>query len=209
LMDPALGTRGIQIQFEPSDSESVTSFEIYRSLKADSLGDPILTDLGPKDREALIVVPDTNPPFKLFFGVRAIRRLETGEKLISAHLPIESLQVLSPVRIYHPSNGDHIASSEIELEVGVTTDQGILLRQSWWELGENGWHIRLDTCLPRNDCQTPLFGSVIRKDTITLSDPIQGFVTNLLCVQGSEVFDGRLTAQRQSLICTRFDRSKP
>ncbi len=204
LLDPALGTRGVALEFTAEDSGLVTSFDVYRSLHPDSLGSPALANLDPKLNRVLLSVPDTNPPYTLYFGVRAVKRLETGEKLFSDSIPIDSLEVLPPVRVYRPANNENLLGIRLPVEVGVGSDQGILLRQSWWEKIDTGWVMRLDTCLPLEDCQTPLFGNVIQRDSVTLSHRGGASIPTLFCVLGSEVFDGRSTAQKQSLSCTRF-----
>lgn len=209
LLDPALGTRGVAVEFVAEDSGLVTSFDVYRSLHPDSLGSPAIANLDPKTKRAVVSVPDTSPPYTLYFGVRAVKRLETGEKLFSDSIPVDSLEVLPPVRVYHPANKESLAGIRLPVEVGVGSDQGILLRQSWWEKNDTGWVMRLDTCLPIEDCQTPIFGNGIQRDSVTLSHSGQVDAPNLFCVTGSEVFDGRLTAQKQSLTCTRFLRQMP
>jgi hypothetical protein len=206
LIDPESGLRGVKISFAPQEPEDITSFQLYRSLRADSLGAPFQSEIAAGEREVLIPLPDSSPPMTVYFGLRAIQKLETGETWSSEEMPIDSVVVLPPVQIYAPGKGDTLAASVLPLEVRANSDQGILLRQLWWEKDSDQWTLRLDTCLPRHDCITPRFGAVSQTDTVTLN-----FVSTipkpaLLCVQGSEVFDGRQTAQRQSLACTRFYR---
>jgi hypothetical protein len=215
LLDPGLGTRGIRVAFRPEGDQIFTGYEVFRSTRVDSLGAPIANAV-PIDAPWFdVALPDTSPPYKVFFGVRAVRRLETGEPWFSEKIALDSISIQPAVRIHHPAQGDSVIGNQVLIEVGAQSDPGITLRQAWWH-HENGTWIRgLDTCLPRLDCETPRFGNVLVQDTLFLN-PVSNATTpgsfgpnGLVCVHGSEVFDGRSTALRQSLACTRFWRVKP
>jgi hypothetical protein len=206
LLDPELGLRGAKISFRPTDSVGITSFHLYRSLQADSLGAAVKVDIDAQSRSVVIPLPDSSPPMTVYFGLKAIQRLETGETWQSGEMHLDSVMVLSPAQIYAPGKGDTLDGAALPIEVGATTDQGMVMRQMWWEKEAETWSFRLDTCLPRNDCFTPRFGTVSLSDTVVLNFSSSTPRPALVCVLGSEVFDGRLSAQRQSLSCSRFYR---
>jgi hypothetical protein len=215
LLDPGLGTRGVRVAFEPEGDHIFTSFEIFRSTRADSLGAPIASAIPTDAPWVEVALPDTSPPYKVFFGVRAVRRIETGEQWFSEKITLDSLAIQPAVRIYRPAQGDTLIGNQVIVEVGALSDPGITLRQAWWHHENGSWVRGLDTCLPRLDCETPRFGNVSVQDTLFLN-PVSNATTSgsfgpngLVCVHGSEVFDGRSTAIRQSLACARFWRVKP
>jgi hypothetical protein len=89
LLDPGLGTRGVRVAFvaegeaAAGNEATFTGFEVFRSVTKitnDSLGDPIASGLPTDTPWVEIALPDTTPPYKVYFGVRAVKRMETGEK---------------------------------------------------------------------------------------------------------------------------------
>lgn len=225
LLDPGLGTRGVRVAFEAEATEDgagageaeFTGFEVFRSIAMitnDSLGDPIAAGLPADTPWVEIALPDTTPPYKVYFAVRAVKRMETGEKWYSEKVDIDSLAIQPAARIYRPAPGDTLVGNQAHLQVSIQSDQGIVLRQMWWHREGNTWMRGLEDCLPRNDCDTPRFGNVWVDDSLVLA-PLGGGSTGnlgepnaLVCVHGAEIFAGRLAAMRQSLACSRFWRSR-
>jgi|GEM_PF-3796945 len=209
LLEPAVGTRGVHLEFACEDSARITAYEIYAGFDPDSVLSPIQSDLPGNQREAWAALPDTSPPYDIYFGIRGVSRLETGEVLRSEPPEMTVLRVLEPVRLYQPAANDTLRGSGLIAEVGISSDQGVLLRQTWWELGDLGWGIRLDTCFPQDQCLTPSFGNRLLRDSVHIQADAGASVSAMLCIAGSEDFDDRQTARRQSLSCSRFERKSP
>ncbi len=204
LLDPAQGSPGAHVAWS-APSAAISSLELYQSLRSDSLGAPVLTGIPPAPASVDVALPDSSPPFTVYFALRAVQVDPTGEKNYSDTLELDSLLITAPPGIYQPANGDTLTGRTAPVSVLIGSDPGATLRQAWYEDEDTGWAMALDTCLPRSDCLTPLFGTNLVTDTIELAPAPAGGIHELFCVLTTEVISTS-RGLRQSLGCSRFTR---
>jgi hypothetical protein len=209
IVDPAAARAGFSLSWSYPDSARPTSFEIFQSLRRDSLGGPVAVVSGDSLR-ASMPLADTTSPYTVFFAVRAVSVEPTGQKLYGDTLPVDSIEVSGPVSIGRPSSGDSLSDRLLISEVLAGSTTGVTLRQSLFEKRAGGWRVVIDTCLPRGDCATPLIGAARVNDTLVLQAvPPGGIVPALFCVQGTENFEGHRTGLTQSMGCVPMTRVGP
>lgn len=187
-----------------------THFEIYQSLRRDSLGSPVAlvefeAGLPPM---ALVRLPDSARPMTVYYGVRAVLVEPTGQKLFSRTIPVDSLVVNPAQAILSPGTLSYRAGRVLDVAVQTYSDDGIVLRQILYEKKGGNWVQRLDTCLPKTACDIPHFSTRTHSDalileTLTPTDTLEC----LYCVHGDETFEDLDTGRRQSLGCIRFFRT--
>lgn len=209
ILDPSTSTKGYSLSWSYPESAQVSNFQIFATFDPDTLGAPALVTPG-DSLHALLPLADSSAPYTLFFAVRAVFVEPTGQKQYGDTLPVDSLAVNGPATIQHPARGDTVAGRQFTPDVLVTSTTGVTLRQSYFEDRGAGWIAVIDTCLPRDDCSTPIIGTAVVKDTLVLSDAAPGAsYPALFCVQGTENFEGRRTGLTQSLGCSSFRRAGP
>jgi hypothetical protein len=209
LLDPSTLDAGFSLTWSFPDSGKATSFEIFQSLRADSLGSPV-TVISAEDSVRGVFLPlvDTLKPYTAFFAIRAVYVEPTGQKIYGDTVPVDSITVNGPVAISHPATGDTLLGRLLIPEVIAGSTSGVTLRQSLWEKQGAAWQIILDTCLPRGDCITPIIGAATLRDTLVLQDlPSGEDLPAVYCVQGTENFEGSRTGLMQSFGCRAFRRA--
>lgn len=210
ILDPEDGRAATFLRWSYPTGEKVTSYEVYQSLRADSLGALMGEVLDPAVDSLLIPLPAITRPFTLYFRVRAVFREATGQKLYSKNLSVDSLIVNPSLEILTPGSLTYHKERQLDLEVRTSSDDGIILRQSFFEKTQGVWSRLLDTCLPMTACGATIFGNSLQKDALILqSVPAGDTLEALLCVLGNESFENANTGRKQSIGCTRFFRTNP
>lgn len=205
LMDPETGRTGALLAWEWTE-EKVSSFEVYQSFFKDSLGTAAMI-LSGESRSALVRLPDSGTPFTLYYGVRAVLVEATGQKRFGRSVPVDSLKVNPSLEILSPTPRSRQSGRNLEVDVRVDSDDGIVLRQTVFEHSGSAWSRTLDTCLPKSECGVPTFGNAFKRDELTLQSVAPGdTLETLYCVQGDETFEDLSTGRSQSLGCVRFFR---
>lgn len=209
LFNPEDGGAAAALSWTWPEGEGVSYFEVFQARRPDSLGEAIAkVDVGA--RSALVRLPDLTRPFTLYYGVRAVLVEQTGQKLYSRAVPVDSLSVLPSLEILSPESRSVRSGRILEVEVGTSSDDGVVLRQSLFEKGPAGWNRMLDTCLPMDACGIPVFGRSVQQDALILQTVEPGdTVQTLYCVHGNESFEDVRTGREQSIGCTRFIRVRP
>ncbi len=205
LYNPELGSRGAYLTWDYPVNKPVTYFELYRGFNPDSLGLPVLTNIAPAPRFTRVEIPDSSPPYTLYFGMRAVEVDPTGQKKYSMKIRLDSLRLMGTGAIHRPLNGDTVLGREIPIEVRTGSDPGQTLRQIWFEKRSSGWVQIVDTCLPRSECEKPVFGTITLLDTIVLSGSPTP-ISTLFCVMATEANISQSHGLKQSLGCSRFER---
>lgn len=207
LLDPADGRAAARVAWSWPEGREASYFEIYMSLDRNSLGSPVLTRPASESAYALVPLPDSTRDFTHWFGVRAVLVEPTGQKISGDTIPTGSLGVTASVNVLKPASGSLVAGRVLAVEVQTASDGGIVLRQSLHERIARSWSSLQDTCLPKEACGRPVFGRSIQRDETVMQGVAAGdTVETLLCVLGSESFEGGLTGRKQSLGCARFYR---
>ena len=210
LTDPENGRPGAALSWTWPEGERASSFEIFQGFRKDSLGSPVAEVPAPDSTSALLQLPDSSRPLVLYYGVRAVFEEATGQKLYSKSIPVDSLMVNPSLQILSPVTRSRHGERTLEVEVKTSSDEGIVIRQLLYERTPAGWNRQLDTCLPRENCGLPIFGSSVQRDALILQALSRGdSVECLFCVIGDESFDGSQTGGKQSLGCSRFFRVGP
>lgn len=209
LADPEDGRPGAALSWTWPEGERASSFEIFQGLDKDSLGAPV-AEVPASDSAVLLRLPDSSRPLVLYYGVRAVFEEATGQKVYSKSIPVDSLIVNPSLQILSPASRSRHGERNLDVEVKTSSDDGIVIRQVLYERTRAGWNRQLDTCLPREACGVPIFGSTVQRDALTLQALSPGdSVECLFCVIGNESFDGSPTGGKQSLGCSRFFRTGP
>ncbi len=206
MADPASGKPGIFLSWSKPVDGKVSYYEIYQSFNRDSLGHSLVT-LAAKDTPSTVVIlPDSTLPKTIYYAVRSIWVEPTGQKLVSDTLPVDSITVLPSFTILIPPTGSIQKGREILIELQTHSDPGILLNLSIFEKHIETWSLVQRACLPHGSCETPIFGAASVKDTLTLQDvpANESPLPSLLCLDGTESFQGNLTGLRQSMGCSRY-----
>lgn len=210
LEDPATGRFAARLAWTWEDGEPVTYYEVYQSLRKDSLGDPVRVQDAAEPAEIRLRLPDTGRPVTLYYGIRAVRTEPTGQKTYGDSIPVDSLTATSSLAILSPAPRSRRGGRELEVEVKTSSDVGIVLRQSLYEKSGGDWVLVRDTCLPMDACGTPVLGSSIQRDAFLLPGLSAGdSLEALYCVFGDESFEEASTGRAQSLDCSRFHRTGP
>lgn len=209
LDDAETGRPGAVVSWTWPSGEVVTYFEIYQSLKKDSLGAPLVQD-GALPTTANLRLPDSARPLTLYYGVRAVFVEPTGQKRYSDSIPVDSLTVTPSLEILDPTPLSRHSLRVLEVAVKTSSDAGIVLRQSLHEKTGGRWNRLLDTCLPMDACGAYILGSSTQRDALILQTlPAGDTLETLYCVAGNETFEDVSTGRMQSLGCTRFFRTGP
>lgn len=210
IIDPEEGRAAAFLRWSYPQGEKVTSYEVYQSQYADSLGSLMGEVMDPSIDSLLVPLPALIRPFTLYYRVRAVFREATGQKLFSKSLPVDSLIVNPSLEILSPGSLSYHKERQLDLEVRTSSDDGIVLRQSFFEKSQGVWSRLLDTCLPMTACGATIFGNSVQRDALILqSVPAGDTLEALLCVLGNESFEDASTGRRQSIGCTRFFRTNP
>lgn len=210
LLDPDNGRPGAALSWTWPAGERATYFEIFQGLDKDSLGAPVAEVSAPESTSAVLRLPDSSRPLVLYYGVRAVFQEETGQKLYSKTVPVDSLIVTPSLEILSPAPRSRHGERTLDVEVKTASDDGIVIRQSLYERSPAGWNRQLDTCLPMAACEIPIFGTTVQRDALILQVLAPGdTVECLFCVLGSESFEDVRTGRKQSLGCSRFFRVGP
>ena len=207
ISDPATGAPAVYIGWEKLSDPKVSYYEVYQSFNKDSLVHSSLTQLASDSPHVVILLPDSSQPMTVYYAVRAVAVEATGQKVISDTLAIDSITVLPSFSIHNPGQKSVQVGRDLTIELDVSSNQGILLKAVLYERNNGDWSIKQQFCLPRDNCNNPVFGTSYQPETLTLEKVAAGdTVASLLCVQGIESFEARLTGLNQSLICSRFSR---
>jgi hypothetical protein len=211
LEDPGSGRLGVSLAWDWPAEEEATYFEVYQSLRRDSLGSPVLLrDGADPSRVPSLRLPDSAGSGTLYYGVRGVRVEPTGQKVYGDTIPVDSLILSAAVAILNPAPLSRHAGRLLDVEVKTASDGGILLRQTLDARSGGAWARLLDTCLPMIACGTPIFGSSQQRDALTLGSLAAGdTLETLYCVHGDETFEDVSTGRRQALVCARFLRTGP
>jgi hypothetical protein len=96
------------------------------------------------------------------------------------------------------------------MEVQSSSDNGVMIRLSYFEKSGAAWPMKQDTCLPTDRCGFSIFGNSVQRDSLTLAQyPATDTIPALFCVVGTESFQDQTTGLTQSLGCNRFFRVGP
>lgn len=209
LLEPEDGRAGAALAWSWPGSEKVSYFEVYQSLRKDSLGAPVrLLDWTGESAGVRIRIPDTSRPMTVYYGVRAVFSEPTGQKIYGRDIPVDSLVVNPALDILSPASLSRKPGRTLEVEIQSNSDDGIVLRQTLFQKNAGAWSRLLDTCLPMAACGLPHFGRKSHVDALTLQPPgATDTLQSLYCVHGDESFEDLATGRRQSLSCTRFFRT--
>jgi hypothetical protein len=210
IVDPASGSPGVYLAWDYPDDAKASYFEIYQATKKDSLKHVFRTQPADDPHNISLPLPDSSRPFTLYYAVRAIWVEPTGDKLLGDTLRVDSLRILPSLTILQPASGSHKSGRTLSMEVQTASDNGVMIRLSYFEKSGSAWPLKQDTCLPTNRCGFPIFGNSVQNDSLTLeqhadTDTVQA----LFCVVGTESFQDQTTGLAQSLGCTRFYRVGP
>jgi len=207
IVDAGSGTFGVSLSWlAPSDGK-VSYYEIFQGLNKDSLRQYSDIQLSADSPHATLVLPNESRPMTVYYAIRAIWVEPTGQKLVSDTLAIDSLTVLPSFSILSPNSGSLQSGRLLRIELYTHSEFGILLRATLYEKNGSVWTVKQEHCLPQNGCDNPIFGTFLQKDSLTLEDVAPGdTLESLLCVEGTESFQGQLTGLNQSMGCARFGR---
>jgi hypothetical protein len=209
LQNPEDGRSAAALEWAWPASEKATYFEIYQSLRKDSLGAPVqVLDRTGDTARAQVRLPDTSRPMTVYYGIRAVLNEATGQKIYGKAIPVDSLTVNPSLGILSPATRSYQAGRTLEVEVQTSSDDGIVLRQVIYQKDAGAWSRLLDTCLPMAACAVPHFGNKSHRDALVLQAPGPAdTLQSLYCVLGDESFEDLSTGRRQSLGCIRFFRT--
>jgi hypothetical protein len=210
IADPASGALGVRLAWDYPEGAKASYFEVYRATKKEQLKSAIHTQPADLAHDTTLALPDSSRPFTLYFAVRAVWVEPTGDKLIGDTLKIDSLRILPSLTILQPASGSRKSGRTLSMEVQTASDNGVMIRMSYFEKSGSAWPLKQDTCLPTDRCGFPIFGNSVQTDSLTLeqraaSDTVQA----LFCVVGTESFQDQTTGLSQSIGCTRFSRVGP
>jgi len=211
VLDPADASIGVEVAWTYPKNSPATHFEIFQSLRRDSLGNAAVTRSAADSMRMVIPLPDSSRPMTVYYAVRALLVEPTGQKRAGDTLLLDSLTVNPAAEILQPKQGSQWPEREFRPEVSFSTTFGIKFRQALMEKAGGAWTVRLDTCLPRDRCDTPFFGPSLIKDTLVL-EQISGAERRaaLYCVLGFETFEPEArTGLTQSIDCVPFFRTAP
>lgn len=207
IVDPATGTEGVYLSWSPPLDGKVSYYEIYQTFKKDSLGHSIHTQPASDTPSATLLLPDTSRPMTIYFAVQSVYVEATGQKIVSDTLPIDSLIVLPSFSILSPGTGTIQQGRILRVELETHSDPGIILKMFLFEKIGSKWVTKHNTCFPLNGCEVPIFGSSLQSDSLVLEEVAPGdTLLSLLCIEGTESFEGHKTGLNQSLGCSRFGR---
>jgi len=207
ISDPASGAPAVYIGWEKLSDPKVSYYEVYQSFNKDSLIHSIVTQLASDSPRVVRALPDSAQPMTVYYAVRAVAVEATGQKVISDTLAVDSITVLPSFSIHSPGPNSVQVGRDLTIELDVSSNQGILLKAVLYERKANVWSIKQQFCLPQNNCNNPVFGTSSQPETLTLETVAPGdTLASLLCFQGTESFEAKLTGLNQSLICSRFSR---
>ncbi len=210
ILDPSAGSPGVSIAWSPPADGKVSYYDIYQSFKMDSLGNSILTVPATDSPSVLLPLPDSSLPQTVYFAVRSIWVEATGQKLISDTLVVDSITILPSLSILAPKAGSLQPGRMLQMELETASNFGITLSRSIYERLTTKWLLKQKSCLPATQCDIPIFGPSFVRDSTVLEDVLPGeTVSALLCVIGTESFEGHRTGLIQSQGCTRFQRVAP
>jgi hypothetical protein len=205
VTDPGLGASGAALAWTYS-GDRVSYFEIYRSLKLDSLlrGSPARS-VAAESSGVLMPLPDSARPFTLYFAVRAVWIEPTGQKTVSDSALPDSLTLNPSLDILQPAAGSVQAGRRLDIQVLTQSESGVTLRMHYFEKRDGAWSRKLDTCLPMDACGLPIFGHSQQQESLTLEQPAAAdTIPAMFCLIGTESFEGRATGMAQSLGCKGF-----
>ncbi len=207
IAEPASGTAGVYVRWEKPADGKVSYYEIYQGMKKDSLGHAIKTQAATESTSTILSLPDSTKPFTLYFAVRSIFVEGTGQKISSDTLIIDSLTLLPSFSILNPSNGSLQLGRALHIEVTTSSNPGIIFHLSLFENNAGKWTKKQEGCLPADACDIPIFGGSGARDSLTLEPvPPNDTLSSLLCLVGTESFEGHKTGLNQSLGCSRYKR---
>ncbi len=208
--DPGRGSPGVFLAWEYPVGGEVSYFEIYQSSHKDSLLQSVRAQAGSDSFRTVLPLPDSSRPFTLYYAVRAILVQPTGQKIYSDTLPVDSLTIAPSLNILQPEAGSYQDSRTLNMQVQTASDNGVVIRLSYFEKSAVAWYAKQDTCLPTDGCGKPIFGNSVQRDSLILEQRESGDTAQaLFCVVGTESFQGQATGLVQSLGCTRFYRIGP
>ncbi len=211
MADPETGNPGIYLAWKPDSQGHATYYEIYQGVQRDSLKSALLTVPASKNAgdtpHVVLNLPDTSLPLTVYYAIRAVWVEATGQKRQSDSLAVDSITILPSFSILQPSPGSYLSGRVLKIEVETQSGSGILLRSKLWEKRAGVWSVKQDTCMPLNACFTPIFGNTQQVDSLVLEGLTPGdTISDFLCLQGAESFQGHQTGLNQSLGCSRFHR---
>jgi hypothetical protein len=207
ILDPATGTPGVLLSWSPPQDGKVSYYDVYRSFKLDSLGNSVLTIPATDSPTALLPLPDSSLPQTIYFAVRSIWVEATGQKLISDTLAVDSISIMPTLSILAPKSGSRQPGRVLHIELETGSNFGVVLSMSLYEKWGSKWLLKQASCLPASECDIPFFGPAFPRDSMILEEiPPGDTVSALLCVVGTESFEGHLTGLIQSQGCSRFQR---
>jgi hypothetical protein len=210
LADPERGAPGAYLAWEYPEGEA-SYFLVYQGLATGTAADSALpAPIATESSHLELPLPDSTRPFTAYFSVRAIRVEATGQKLASGALVPDSLTVTPALSILEPATGLRLGGRLLDLQVQTQSDPGVSLRLAYLEKADGAWVTKLDTCMPMDACGIPVFGRSVQRETVVL-DSYDGTepLPALLCVFGTESFQGQRTGLAQSLGCSGFFRVAP
>lgn len=207
ISDPGSAAPAVFIGWKKLSSDKISYYEIYQGFNKDSLKHSILTQPSSDSPQVVVLLPDSSRPMTVYYAVRAIEVEATGQKKISDTLAIDSITVLPSFRILQPGSNSLQHGRELGIELDVSSNLGIMLKGMIYEKNQSTWTLKQNFCLPRDNCNNPVFERLSPSDPLTLQSVSPGdSIASLICVQGTESFEGSLTGLNQSLICNRYTR---
>lgn len=210
MEDPASGSPGVYVAWEYPADGKVSYFDIYQGTNKDSLKHPLQSHLPGDSLHVVLALPDSSRPFTLYYAVRAVLVEPTGQKLIGDTLPVDSLTIAPSLTILQPAGGSHQSGRTLTMQVQTASDNGVMIRMSYFEKTGPDWFLKQDTCLPTDRCGFPIFGNSVQRDSLILEQHAAGdTIPALFCVVGTESFQDQPTGLIQSLGCTRYFRVDP
>ncbi len=207
IAEPASGTAGVYIRWEKPSDGKVSYYEIFQSMKKDSLNHAVKTQAASESTYTILSLPDSTKPFTLYFAVRPIFVEQTGQKITGDTLVVDSLTLFPSFSILNPSNGTLLIGRILHIEVSTGSNPGIIFNLSLFENNAGKWSKKQEGCLPADACEIPIFGGAGARDSLILEGITPNdTVASLLCLVGTESFEGHKTGLNQSLGCSRYKR---
>jgi hypothetical protein len=207
---PESGSPGVFLAWRYPAEAQVSYFDIYQATDKDSLKHPAESRLASDSFHVVLPIPDSSRPFTLYYAVRAVWVEPTGQKSIGDTLQVDSITIAPSLTILQPAAGSYRGGRTLSMEVQTASDNGVMIRMSYFEKPDRAWLLKQDTCLPTDRCGFPIFGNSVQRDSLTLEQhPATDTVQALFCVVGTESFQDQPTGLVQSLGCRRFFRVDP